>query len=151
MFQPHLILHPTDFSSPAQDALGVAADLARQYGATLLILHVADTLGPEKLTFAEVATQLEPESYRQRLERELRTLAPPPTGIPTRHLLAEGNPAKEISRIAKEQGCDLIVLGTQGRGGLEHLLLGSTAERVVHLAPCPVLVTKGRPQGKAGR
>jgi nucleotide-binding universal stress UspA family protein len=148
VFQPRTILHPTDFSSPAQAALDLAADLARQYGAALLILHVADTLGPEKLTFAEAATELEPESYRQHLERDLRELVPAPPGVSVRYLLAEGKPAKEISRIAKEQNCDLIVLGTRGRGGLEHLLLGSTAERVVHLAPCPVLVTKGPRKGE---
>jgi len=63
MFRPTTILHPTDFSDYSRQAFQIAVDLARNYGAKLLILHVVETLGPENVTFGEVAGQLEPEAY----------------------------------------------------------------------------------------
>jgi nucleotide-binding universal stress UspA family protein len=142
MFQPRVILHPTDFSDRSAHALGIAADLARQHGAKLLIVHVAETLGPENVTYGEVATQLEPAGYRQRILDDLRRSVPAPAGVSVQYLVAEGDPAEEIDRVARERGCDLIVLGTHGRTGLGRLLTGSVAERVVRLAACPVLTVK---------
>src|SRR5438094_602322 len=72
MFRPQLILHPTDYSESSSYALQIAADLARQLQAKILILHVAETLGPENVTFGEATSQLEPASYRHRLEADLR-------------------------------------------------------------------------------
>ncbi len=62
--------------------------------------------------------------------------------MPVRHLLAEGEPAEAIQRVAGEQRCDLIVMATHGESSFLHLVLGSTTERVIRLAPCPVLTTK---------
>jgi len=142
MFQPRLILHPTDFSECSTYAFRIAADLARQNHASLLVLHVVETLGPGNVTFGEAATQLEPENYQRRLQQDLQRNVPEVPGISMRHLLAEGDPAKEIERLAREQSCDLIVMGTHGRTGLNRLLIGSIAEQVIRRAPCPVLVTK---------
>jgi nucleotide-binding universal stress UspA family protein len=144
MFEPHLILHPTDFSDCSGPAYRLAADLARQHGATLLILHVAETLGPENVTYGEVGTQLEPEGYRGRLVDDLRRSVPAPEGVPVQYLLAEGDPAREIDRVAREQHCDLIVMCTRGRTGLSRLVWGSVAEEVVRHASCPVLTVKPR-------
>ena len=106
MFYPRVILHPTDFSECSNAALHIAADLARQNEATLLVLHVAETLGAENVTYGEAASHLEPESYRQRLEEDLRRSVPAPAGVSTKYLLAAGEPAQEISRVAREQSCD---------------------------------------------
>jgi nucleotide-binding universal stress UspA family protein len=142
MFHPRLVLCPTDLSENAASALKTGLDLARQYGATLLLLHVADSLGPEKLSFAEITSQLQPQAHVHQLEDRLRRELPSGAGVPLRYLLREGDPVAEINRAAREHNCDLIVLGTHGRRGIDHLLMGSIAERVVRTAPCPVLVLK---------
>ena len=143
MFHPHLIMHPADFSNPSNYAFQIAVDLAQQNKATLLILHVVETLGPENITFGEAGSQLEPEGYGHRLEANLKRLTPPAdSGVPTQYLVVEGDPAQQIVRVARERHCDLIVLGTHGHTGLTRLLMGSIAEKVVRLAPCPVLTTK---------
>src|SRR5262249_38740904 len=113
VFQPKQILHPTDLSSESQAAYAVAADLARHYGGRLLVLHVAETLGPENVTFGEVATQREPDGYRGRLLADLEAHVPP-AGLPVEYVLAEGDPATEIVRVARERGCDVIVMATHG-------------------------------------
>jgi nucleotide-binding universal stress UspA family protein len=148
MFQPRTILHPTDFSEDSASALRVARDVARQYNASLLVLHVADTLGPEKLSFAEVTTRLQPESHVRDLRQRLQAFAPPEEGLAVRHLLAEGDPAAAVQQAVTEHQCDLLVLGTHGRTGLGRLLMESNAERILRLCPCPVLVLKYPPRGK---
>lgn len=152
MFKPRIILHPTDFSECSQYAFHVAVDLAREHRALILLLHVAETLGPENLTFGEATSQLQPETYQHRLWDDFRRRMPAaPAGIVVRPLLREGDPAFEIDRIAREQHCDLIVMGTHGRTGLDHLLMGSVAERVVRHVPCPVLIVKtSRGDSEAG-
>ncbi|HYV39595.1 MAG TPA: universal stress protein [Gemmataceae bacterium] len=141
MFRPKVILHPTDFSQHSQIAFLQSVELAQQFGARLVVLHVVETLGPENVTFGEVATQLEPAGYQQRLLAEVRQIQPPPSAnIVVEHLLAEGDPAAEIARVAREQGCGLIVMGTHGRTGLRRLVMGSVAEHVIRHAVCPVLV-----------
>jgi nucleotide-binding universal stress UspA family protein len=142
MFQPHLILHPTDFSEGSSVAFQIAVDLARQNQAALLVLHVVETLGPENATYGEITSQLQPQGYEKRLEETLGRLAPTAEEVSIQYLFAEGEPATEIDRIARERGCDLIVLGTHGRTGLKRLLMGSIAEKVVRLAACPVLTLK---------
>ena len=143
MFQLRRVLHPTDFSPPSQYAYEIATELAEKHQAALLVLHVVETLGPENVSYGEAVSQPQPESYRQRLWADLRRNAPPlrPT-VQVEHLLAEGDTVTEIKRVAEEQHCDLIVLGTHGRTGLSHLLMGSAAERVIRVAPCPVLTAK---------
>jgi universal stress protein A len=142
MFKPRIILHPTDYSDTSASALGIAGDLARLHQATLLVLHVAETLGPENVTYGEAVSQLEPAGYRQRLEEDLRRQVPPPAGVSVQYLLAGGDPAGEIDRVAREHHCDLIVMGSHGRTGLSRLLTGSIAEQVIRTASCPVLVVK---------
>jgi nucleotide-binding universal stress UspA family protein len=142
MFKPRVILHPTDYSDTSDYALQIAADLARLHQATILVLHVAETLGPENVTYGEAVSQLEPTAYRRRLEEDLRRQIPPPSGVSIQYLLAGGDPAQEIDRAAREHHCDLIVMGSHGRTGLSRLLAGSIAEEVIRTASCPVLVIK---------
>ena len=142
MFHPQVILHPTDYSESSNFALRIATELARQHQAKILILHVAETLGPENVTFGEATSQLEPASYRRRLEEDLRQRVAAPAGVSVEYILAEGDIAQEIQRVAHDHDCDLIVMGTHGRTGLSHLIMGSIAEKVIRLTNCPVLTTK---------
>jgi nucleotide-binding universal stress UspA family protein len=138
----HTILHPTDYSELSHTALRWAVEEAQVHAARLIILHTVDTLGPENTTFGEVASQKQPEAYRQRLWDELRREELPDPTIPVEYLLAENDPVEAIVRIAAERHCDLIVLGSHGRRGLHRLLGGSVAEQVMRRASCPVLVVK---------
>jgi nucleotide-binding universal stress UspA family protein len=128
------ILIPTDFSGPSDRALQVACALARDHGAELVILHAVPA--------AAVIYGPPPEEYLEHLREELKRLgaADPKTRVV--HELVEGDPARAILRAAREAGCDLIVMGTHGRTGLDRLLMGSVAEEVVRNAPCPVLAVK---------
>jgi nucleotide-binding universal stress UspA family protein len=129
------ILHPTDFSEPARYAFNLAGSLAHGQGARLLVLHVADPLtDAANLMLGDPSL----EKQRQRLE-QLQLEAP---GVPFEPRLAFGGAAAEILKTARETGCDLIVMGTQGRKGLGRLLMGSVAEKVVRDAPCPVVTVK---------
>jgi nucleotide-binding universal stress UspA family protein len=146
MSHPQRILHPTDYSACSAYAFQIASDLASQHQAKLLILHVAETLGPENVTFGEAVSQLEPAAYRRRLEADIRQRMPSPAGVTVEYILAEGDIAQEIPRQAKERNCDLIVMGTHSRTGLTRLFMSSTAEKVIQHAPCPVLVAKAPQQ-----
>lgn len=133
------ILFPTDFSEKATVAFPLACSLARDHGATLIVLHVTrfDPL------FIEGAMIPAPSPvYRGELESKLREMRPEALGVRAEYHLVEGHPAVEINRLAKEHPCDLIVMGTHGRTGIGRLLMGSIAEEVVRKAPCPVLTVK---------
>src|SRR5437868_2230159 len=137
MFSPQTILVPTDFSPQAAAAFEFAVALAKPNRARLLLLHI----DPLPLFHGEVIDRRQPE-YQQRLRDAITALKPSDPAVEVERLLAEGVPADEIIAFAKERNCDLIVMGTHGRTGLERVLMGSVAERVVRTAPCPVLTVK---------
>jgi len=132
------ILHPTDFSEPAAEAFKLACSLARDHRARLLLLHVI----PPPLTHGEVLARAAPDSYRDQLWRELEHIKTLETTVEIETRLVEGHPHKEIVQTAKEEGCDMIVMGTHGRKGLSRLLMGSVAEHVLRHATCPVLTLR---------
>ena len=137
----HRILHPTDFSEHSQHAFHIAVDLARVHKASILVLHVARPLSEEQVSFGEAAAA-QPGEYHHRLaeaEREATAGAP---GLTVERLVVDGEPAHVVARVARERGCDLIVIGSHGRGGLQRLIMGSTAEHIIRLAECPVLTVK---------
>jgi nucleotide-binding universal stress UspA family protein len=123
------ILYATDFSSYSNQAYFHAITLAESHEASLTILFVYP---------ARQAEGEGPEYWRQQLE-QIRPVNP---HIPVRHVFLEGDPAEEIVRYASRAGMDLIVMGTHGRTGLERLLMGSVAEKVMREATCSVLVVK---------
>jgi CBS domain-containing protein len=137
------ILVPVDYSSPADAALGVAAGLATAFQGRLLVLHL---LAIEVFALAESplitsdATSLEDERGRLRahVEKVLGAETPPYDVT-----VAWGAPYLQIVEHAIAYAADLIVIGTHGRTGLKHVLLGSVAEKTVQLAPCPVLTVRG--------
>ena len=143
------ILLPTDFSDCSAQASAYACSLAEKFGAELHVIHVLQDMVamlPEPgLAFPP------PGDYLQELEasstQALAKLPDPATGTPASVVRAtlQGPPFLEIIRYAKDQDIDLIVIGTHGRTGLAHVLLGSVAERIVRKAPCPVLTV--RPTG----
>jgi nucleotide-binding universal stress UspA family protein len=139
------ILHPTDYSEHSDYAFRLACSLARDHEARLIVLHVVMTLGAEVVPAGEAGAQLQPEGYQQQLWDALRRIQSPDPAVAVEHRLVEGDPAQEILRTAGQPGCDLIVLGTHGRTGLQRLLMGSVAEQVVRKARCPVLTVKAPP------
>jgi nucleotide-binding universal stress UspA family protein len=141
------ILHPTDFSEPARYALSLADSLARGQDARLILLHVPAPLSAaaERRQVGHRVVGRPFEKLWRRLEK-IRLEAP---GVSVEHRLAPGDPATEILRTARETGCALIVMGTQGRRGLARLVMGSVAEQVVRGGPCPVVTVRAPLPGPA--
>jgi nucleotide-binding universal stress UspA family protein len=135
------ILFPTDFSDCSRQAFDLACTMAREHDARLLVLHVQNGPGP-LVVDREVFTRLRPVEHQEWLWKVLRQLRMPPGEGQVEHLLVEGEPARQILSIAASRGCDLIVMGTHGRSGLERLLLGSVSEQVLRKARCPVIMVK---------
>lgn len=138
------ILVPTDFSDCAGVAAQWAAPLARLLGAAVEVVTVVDTThfaeiyGDEAFR-AERITQIRGEA-RQQLEGFARRHFPGLQSVSCD--VCDGNTFLEILRAAREKGCDLIVMGTHGRTGLAHLLIGSVAEKVVRKSPIPVVTVR---------
>jgi nucleotide-binding universal stress UspA family protein len=141
------ILLPTDFSECAESALPYAVQMARTTNARLLCLHVIEPMMPpvgyapvtEPLPTVDISEQLQASA-----ERELPKLAEREecAGLEVEEVIAHGEAAAEIVRVARERDVDLIVISSHGRTGLGRMLFGSTAESVVRHARCPVLVVK---------
>lgn len=132
----HTILHPTDFSARSENAFQLACALTRDYGARLVVLHVAATVPP--LASGE-ALPPDTESQRREAKDHLDRLEVRGADVRAERRLEEGEPVTEILRVAQEIDASLIVLGTHGRTGLSRLLMGSVAEQVVRKSACPVL------------
>lgn len=142
------ILVPTDFSAASDAALEYARTLAQKFGSALHILHVLE----DPYTTGAFATELYaplPAETRDALAQDaqarLAERAAAANLEPDRvvTMLAPGLDTRAIVDYAADNGIDLIVMGTHGRRGVSHLLLGSVAERVVRTAPCPVLTVRG--------
>jgi universal stress protein A len=137
------ILCPVDFSDASQVAVEEALSLARLKGGAVKLLHVCEI--PVPSSPLEVVAPGVIERGREELRRELalwrERAAAATQGVTVTAELRLGSPAAEILRAAGE-GCDLIVMGTHGRTGLMHLLLGSVAEKVLRKAPCSVLTVR---------
>jgi nucleotide-binding universal stress UspA family protein len=141
MLSIRAILVATDFSGCAEDAFRVARELARDYRARLIVLHVATP--PPLVTPGELQRALQwPDGYRAELEGRLRQVYAADSRAGVEYRVQDGDPAVEILGVAQEARCNLIVMGTHGRTGLGRLLLGSVAEKVVRKAACPVLTVK---------
>ena len=147
------ILCPTDFSESARRALSQAMTLARWYGSRLTVLYVSP-LAPTVAGFPPMVNPvtLEPMD-RERVLQELRTFAEPATraGLDVTLRLRAGPAAAEIVGEATVAAADLVVMGTHGRAGFEHLMLGSVTEKVVRKAPCPVLTVCWPGDGRVPR
>ena len=141
----HRILVPTDFSPQSERAWATARRLARALGAELVLLHVFVELP----FYSEVP--LSAERVRE-AHGAARTWAVEPLdqwaatargeGLAVKTLVRTGIAHEDIVATARDEGADLIAIGTHGRGGLNRLMLGSVCDRVIRLAPCPILAIR---------
>jgi nucleotide-binding universal stress UspA family protein len=144
------ILAATDFSEDSTLALSFAEEIARRFTAEIILLHVDQALPP-----VMVAPDMGPvmdvgaltrigEEQRMAAQKELDKVVNRlrDGGLKARSMLKVGSPFLEVIHAAQAEGTDLIVMGTHGRTGIAHVLMGSVAERVVQKAPCPVLTIR---------
>ncbi len=144
MTEIQTILVPVDFSAHSEAAVRYAVGLAKRFGSTLHLLH-AYHLPVEVTTPDTIAVPRDFwASLREAASSKLGEVARKVTteGVKVEILLTEGTPAPTITQAAEQLQVDLIVMGTRGLTGLKHVLLGSVAERVLRMAPCPVLTLK---------
>jgi universal stress protein A len=145
------ILVPTDFSGTSDAALDYAKELARKLGASLHLVHVFEDPFLAGAFAMEAYTPMPPATRGELLNDAQARLGHRLTPVEKEQFrgtseIITGTSASAISEYASENDIDLIVMGTHGRTGMAHLLIGSVAERVVRTAPCPVLtVHRGRP------
>ena len=147
MINVKTILYPTDFSSYSNQAYFHAIALAEHHGASLAVLFVYN---PDGVT---PGSQGDEEADRDYWRSQLEQIRPTDPRIAVRHVFLVGDPAAEIVRYGRDANVNLIVMGTHGRSGLERLLMGSVAEKVLRDAPCSVLVVmlpKGQPISERG-
>lgn len=142
---PRHILVALDFSKPSERALGLAIELAGKLDARLTLLHVVHpptfSAGPDVglgAAYANLMEQMEADANHAMAASKQRARE---AGLEGDTVLMHGVPFQQIVDFSGDRQVDLIVMGTHGHTGLQHVLLGSVAEKVVRLAPCAVLVT----------
>ena len=140
-----VIVVPTDFSDHSLRALPYALGLAEKYGAEVKILYVNEpALQVSDMAWVGVDDGALKDEHvseaRKNMERIMRDQIPPEMSVETE--VRSGDAVEEIIQFAEDAGADLIVMATHGRGGLSHILMGSTAEQVIRKASCPVLTLK---------
>jgi nucleotide-binding universal stress UspA family protein len=145
------ILYATDLSKNSSYAFLHATDLAKRYDAKIVILHVLQSIPTYVDAYAVMAVRIEQKEQREIIEEIKRHLqefcrkaegqiGPPCVSLVSKILIPRGHPPEEILNAADEEGCDVIVLGTHGKGFLAHTFLGSVSSAVVHRTRKPVFV-----------
>lgn len=132
------ILCPCDLTGFSNAGTALATALSERFGATIVFMHVID----DRMNYPQFGPAEEPlisGNARPDALRALKEMADHYTGMPTEIHVAVGVPHNEIARAVQEEDIDLVVMATHGRTGIAHALLGSTTEKVVRHAPCPVL------------
>jgi nucleotide-binding universal stress UspA family protein len=140
------ILVPLDFSPPSKKALGYAVAVARQFKAKLTLLHVVEPVATPDFA-ASFPLLMEDDDLMAAAKNELGRVVKAtrvPRGMVEKILVRFGRSFHEIADAARTRRADLIIISTHGYTGLKHAVLGSTTERVVRHAPCPVLVVRHR-------
>lgn len=140
------ILVPIDFSSDADDAVDMAISLAKELESRITLLHVIHDV---YVGVGEMAAALPPSYYEEiedDINREMQTYLNKvvEAGLQGDSIVVHGVPFQSILDTVADQNIDLVVMGTHGRTGLKHVLLGSVAEKVIRLATCPVMVTRSK-------
>ncbi len=139
------ILFPTDFSNGARAAMDHAVSLAMDYQAKLILLYVIQDISiaewyiPSTLVVADLAEDMRKSASRE-MDKWIAEVSAKVNDV--EKMVVRGVPFVEIIKTAKEKSADLLVIGTHGRTGIDHLLFGSTAEKVVRKAACPVLTVR---------
>jgi universal stress protein A len=146
------VLAPIDFSNRSRELLQYAAAFAREHESRLILLHVVEPViySADLGTFA---APLQTISYEMKkaAQEKLAEWAKEEAGISVRTIVVVGTPFQQITNAAAREKADLIILTTHGFTGLKHILMGSTAERVVRHAACPVLTLPRNSSPTAGK
>jgi nucleotide-binding universal stress UspA family protein len=140
------VLVPTDFGPASASALTYGREFARTFGAKLHVLHIVENpmmqAGPDAIGINFAAIQADLEAAAQRSFDSLLTAEDREQLKAVTAIRTGGTPAHEVVAYAKLNGVDVIIMGTHGRGLISHALMGSVAEKVVRIAPCPVLTVR---------
>jgi nucleotide-binding universal stress UspA family protein len=139
------ILVPVDFSPASEKALQYGLSLAAQFSSEILLMHVVEApFYPTELGYVPVEVESLNKGIKQAAEKEMARWSQEhvPADVEVQTLIRVGHPYQEITQAARKLGADLIVVSTHGYTGLKHVFLGSTAERIVRHAGCPVLVVR---------
>ena len=141
MNPPKNVLVPIDFSETSTHVLTYAQTVARAFGASVHVLHVIQDPRSDAWSVEVAVMDLDGllETWRADAQRRLDGLT---VDMPGSQVIKVGHPFTEIIRYAEGHWIDLIIMGTRGRGAIEHMLLGSVAEKVIRKAPCPVLTVR---------
>jgi universal stress protein A len=143
MFQK--ILVPVDFSKHEDEILAYAKEVAEKFGASIDLLHVIpnmDYFTPYESFMAAENVVAVQKGMEAEVEKDLVEVAGKLPGITVKTAIRTGVAFVEILDYVKTGNIDLIVMGTRGRGGLEHIIIGSVAEKVLRKSPCPVLTIR---------
>ena len=139
------VLVPIDFSDYSKSSLRYAVNFAKQFNAEIYLIYVLEpVIYPPDFSMGQIAIPSINAEWDERAREELENLAKTeiPEGISVKTILKNGKPFLEIIDTASEENIDLIIIATHGHSGVEHILFGSTAEKVVRKAPCPVLTLR---------
>ena len=139
------ILFPTDFSVASDYAMSYAISMAKRYKAKFFLLHVVDTTYDiSGFYIPHISAEKLMQEMEEAAEKKLTNISSAISRrVKAREIVVKsGIPHKEILKFAKDKGIDMIIMGTHGKAGLDHLLFGSTTERVLRQANCPVLTIR---------
>ncbi len=145
--EPKRILVPIDFSEHSKQALAYAASVAEKFSSELTLMYVVEPpVYPADLGFGQVTLPNIEKELKARGEEELKEIGSEAVGksVHWSTVIRVGKPYIEIIQEANIMRADLIVIATHGHTGVEHLIFGSTTEKVVKKAPCPVLIVRPR-------
>ncbi|OQA69035.1 MAG: stress protein UspA [Ignavibacteriales bacterium UTCHB2] len=137
------VLVPIDFSDYSKSALKYAINFSKFFNAEIILIYVVEpVIYPLDFSMGQIAMPSFSTEWDQRAKEELDKLAKKEINSSVKTIIKTGKPFLEIIETAKEENIDLIIIATHGHTGVEHIIFGSTAEKVVRKAPCPVLTLR---------
>jgi universal stress protein A len=149
-FEIKKVLVPIDFSDYSKSSLKYAVNFGKNFKASLVLVYVVEpVIYPPDFSMGQIAIPTAGIEMDKRAKEELDKLAEKeiPSDLSVKKLIKTGKPFIEIIETASEEDVDLIIIATHGHTGVEHILFGSTAEKVVRKAPCPVLTLREPAKG----
>ena len=141
MFSAEKVLFPTDFSECSKSVFNYVLSFAEAHNSRLTLLHVVEFEQIRRPGGGREATGVE-KSYLEDRRKDLQAMVGPNPPVKVDFKVKEGHAYQEIIRVAGELDIDIIIMGTHGRTGFEHILIGSVAEKVIRHADRPVLIVK---------
>ena len=144
------ILVPIDFSDYSKNSLKYSVNFAKSFNASLILVYVVEpVIYPPDFSMGQIAIPAAGLEMDKRAKEEMDKLAEKeiPSEVKVQKIVKTGKPFIEIIETAVEEDADLIIIATHGHTGVEHILFGSTAEKVVRKAPCPVLTLREPAKG----